>query len=476
MSEPAPPDAAPSAPPPPPIVSASREGPPTVFAGTIIAWTVIVLAVAALLVGRVVRETSRSDPDAKSQRDVAAELSMRIIGRYTVGAKLLMQSLPGGNQEQQVAQLAGQVEQLARESPVNRVRGAPVLAELVGPERAVKLLDEVDTDKPEFNEDVRDLGAIYEDGADALDEDAKQRLVERHDWFGKLAITWGKSDADPTRRAALSAARRTAVVALVAMLGGIGVGVLALGLFVTAIVLLALGRIRRGYDRPVAPSRAGVFVEAFALYLAWFIGVSLVAGALGAREGNLKWFWIAVAGSAPLACLWPLVRGVSFNELRRGLGWHRGRGWVVEIGAGVGGYVAGLPVVVAGIVITMFLSRALGAQPTHPIVEEITGRLPDVLKLLLLGSVYAPLAEETMFRGALYHGIRARVPFLVAGLIVAFVFAVIHPQGLTAVPALMGIALVLAWLREWRGSIVAPVVAHAINNGVILTLLMLAIG
>ena len=479
MSEPAPPDAPPSAPPPlptSPTVSTSREELPTVFAGTIIAWTVIALAVAALLVGRVVREKSRSDPDAKSQRDVAAELSMRIIGRYTVGAKLLMRSLPGGNQEQQVAQLAGQVEQLARESAVNRVRGAPVLAELVGPERAVKLLDEVDTEKPELNEDVRALAAIYEDGADALEEDAKQRLVERHEWFGKLAVSWGKSDADPTRRAALSAARRTAVVALVAMLGGIGVGVLALGLFVTAIVLLALGRIRRRYQRPAAPARAGVLVEAFALYLAWFIGVSLVAGAVGAREGNLKWFWIAGAGSAPLACLWPLVRGVSFAELRRGLGWHRGRGWIVEIGAGLGGYLAGLPVIVAGIVITAILSRFMGEQPTHPIVEEITGRLPDVLSLLLLASVYAPLAEETMFRGALYHGVRARLPFIVAALLVAFIFAVIHPQGLAAVPALMGIAIVLAALREWRGSIVAPVVAHAINNGLILILLVLAIG
>jgi membrane protease YdiL (CAAX protease family) len=81
-----------------------------------------------------------------------------------------------------------------------------------------------------------------------------------------------------------------------------------------------------------------------------------------------------------------------------------------------------------------------------------------------------------MFRGALYHGVRVRLPFIVASLIVAFIFAVIHPQGLAAVPALMGIAIVLAALREWRGSIVAPVVAHAINNGVILILLVLLIG
>jgi membrane protease YdiL (CAAX protease family) len=463
----------------PTVGSGSGAAPPDhqrSTAGTIIAWTVIVLAVAALLVGRVVREKSRDAAGTKPQRDAAAELSMRIIGRYAVGAKLIMGSLPGGNQEQQIGKLADEVEQVAVASPLTRVRAAPVVAELSGTDRAMKLLESIESDEAELEDDVRDLGTIYSDGSDALGEGGRQRLLERHDWFGKLAVTWGKPDDDPLRREALAAARRTAIVALVAMLGGIGVGVLALGLFVTAIVLLALGRFQRGYERPSAPSRAGVFLEAFALYLAWLIGGSLLAGALGAREGNLKWFWIVVIGSAPLACLWPLVRGVSFQELRRGLGWHPGRGWIAELGAGVGGYLAGIPVIVAGIAITVLLSRVMGAQPTHPIVEEISGRLPDVLKLLLLASVYAPLAEETMFRGALYHGVRVRLPFIVASLIVSFIFAVIHPQGLAAVPALMGIAIVLAALREWRGSIVAPVVAHAINNGVILILLVLLIG
>ena len=46
-------------------------------------------------------------------------------------------------------------------------------------------------------------------------------------------------------------------------------------------------------------------------------------------------------------------------------------------------------------------------------------------------------------------------------------FAFLHPQGLEAVPGLMGIAMGLAAIRERRDSLIAPVVAHAINNGLI---------
>jgi len=63
---------------------------------------------------------------------------------------------------------------------------------------------------------------------------------------------------------------------------------------------------------------------------------------------------------------------------------------------------------------------------------------------------------------------------ILAALVVAFVFAVIHPQGLLAVPALMSLAVVFALIREWRGSLIGSVVAHAINNGFVFTLLIFA--
>jgi membrane protease YdiL (CAAX protease family) len=46
----------------------------------------------------------------------------------------------------------------------------------------------------------------------------------------------------------------------------------------------------------------------------------------------------------------------------------------------------------------------------------------------------------------------------------------IHPQGVLFAPALGGLAVGFCLYREWRGSLIAPIVAHGINNAVTLTL------
>jgi membrane protease YdiL (CAAX protease family) len=59
---------------------------------------------------------------------------------------------------------------------------------------------------------------------------------------------------------------------------------------------------------------------------------------------------------------------------------------------------------------------------------------------------------------------------------VAFVFAALHPQGWTAIPVLMSIAVVLGILREWRGSSIASMTAHALNNAAVTLVFALVAG
>jgi len=61
-------------------------------------------------------------------------------------------------------------------------------------------------------------------------------------------------------------------------------------------------------------------------------------------------------------------------------------------------------------------------------------------------------------------------------LAMAFCFAAVHPQGLLAIPALMGLAIAFGSMREWRGSLVAGMVTHGLHNGVLLAFLAVAIG
>jgi membrane protease YdiL (CAAX protease family) len=102
---------------------------------------------------------------------------------------------------------------------------------------------------------------------------------------------------------------------------------------------------------------------------------------------------------------------------------------------------------------------------------------------LAVASLGAPIVEETMFRGVLYRHLReatkgwgTALSILLGVGINATIFAAVHPQGLLAVPALASIGAGLTLAREWRGSLVAPMVAHGFHNGLMLTVVILALG
>lgn len=85
-----------------------------------------------------------------------------------------------------------------------------------------------------------------------------------------------------------------------------------------------------------------------------------------------------------------------------------------------------------------------------------------------------------MFRGVLYRHLRAVSggwhpvwSVLFSAVVVSFLFAVIHPQGILAVPVLMALALAFTLMREWRGTLLPSMIAHSINNAVATLLLFL---
>ena len=70
----------------------------------------------------------------------------------------------------------------------------------------------------------------------------------------------------------------------------------------------------------------------------------------------------------------------------------------------------------------------------------------------------------------------AVVSVLVSGFVVSLIFAVIHPQALVAVPALMALAFGFTLAREWRGSVVPGMVAHGLSNGAVMMFMIYALG
>ena len=85
--------------------------------------------------------------------------------------------------------------------------------------------------------------------------------------------------------------------------------------------------------------------------------------------------------------------------------------------------------------------------------------------LVFLAIVLAPFAEEIMFRGILYAVIRKSGFPRLALWISAFCFAVIHGNAPIFLPLLV-LGLVLAWLYERTGNLLASITAHSVFNAI----------
>lgn len=397
----------------------------------------------------------------------ASEVGFRIASRYAVGVHHVFSALRPSGGDSQATELLPQVDDAAN-SRDDKIKAAIVAGEVGGAPAALQRLDRFPTEHSPDSADLDALRAVYTTGnADTLSAAQREQLVARHGWYGRLALTHGRPGDDPERRAALRPAVRTALVMLTATFAVLAALLTGLVLLVIALVRWFDGKLVGAYRPAHAPT--GPFLEAFAAYIAGMVGLAVLLRWLLGERLVSTWFIVVVL---PLVFLWPLLRGVARTELRKGLGWHTGRGFWREVGAGVVGYVAGLPILAAGAVVSLVLQRYSGSDTSHPIVEELGGGPLQTLQLFVLAAVWAPLVEETMFRGALYHHLRAHFAWPVAAALVAVLFAAVHPQGWAAIPVLGGIAFSFAAIREWRGSIIAPVVAHAINNGAVTLLLV----
>jgi membrane protease YdiL (CAAX protease family) len=327
----------------------------------------------------------------------------------------------------------------------------PVIAEALGAERARAELEKL-ARTLSADPDFGTLWRIYgEDAPPAPDEG----FVRRNGWFARLALSKGLPDDHPLRRDLLVGARRTFLGSSLAVLGALAALVAGMVLLPLGISRLARGALRFAYEPPPRAPVDVVWLQTTALLLAGVIVTAFVGA----------WFMWALV----LVPLWPLARGVGPAEWRAGLGLVRGRGIAREAAAGLVGYLAGTPVYAAGYLATFLLARSFGEAVHHPAVDEASDASAH-LHLFLATCAWAPLVEEAVFRGAFQRYLRPRMSRVVTAALVGLVFAFVHPQGWAAIPALMAIGGWFALLREWRGTLIPSVVAHAMHNAALVSL------
>lgn len=480
------PDLSPASSPPPLPGAHPSPPPPEQEQGrlpTLIAWLITIASTVFMALSANYPTLLLGSP----QKDEAALVESSSANAANELALLKIQSrvFIGFSEYPGVAEATGQLEDIAT-TPRAKIAIATVQAFIEpnedGLEKANKLLDKIDDE-----ENAELVAQVREALQNGIEENSRAPLEKQLGWFASLIRS---KDADDTFGDEIRAtSKRTAFSMMGA--GAVGLTAFLLGIvfFVIFLILLSQNRFQFNYSKSELPSptRKHLFLEAFAIYMLFM--------ALGHVFAVIFHPYFAIAGYAVsflLALFWPKIRGISWKETRAMIGWKRGNGFFKEVGSGIVGYLCMLVFLFVGVVIMLIcavIAAALqgdpsmaqpgsGTQGSHPIVGMLdqADSFVGKLKLFLLAAVMAPLLEETMFRGALHRFMRHRWGFFLSALVGGIIFAVVHPQGWIAVPALTAMGMGFSLLREWRNSLIASMTAHAIHNGAIVCMILLLIG
>ncbi len=401
--------------------------------------------------------------------------------------------------------ILGQSESLANEGRLGAAAQVVLAAELNGLDEARKQLadaradnaNESDAKTREVATNIFDvLARLYSVDPNAnagqtqpaaLSEDDRAMLTDHLGWVGRLApLVQPLGDGSAERDALLAPLQKMPLVMMVFMgwMGLCGLGGLAA--LITLLVLLLRERLRHGFR--ASCGSGPVYAEVFAVWTAIFVGGKIVVT-------HFEWegLWISLVltiGALVLALGWAIMRGIAWRDVRQDLGLHAGRGVVVEVLAGVTTYCMALPMLLVGLLLTLVLIAIQkvvtpnAAPPGHPIQEIVMGADWKVLvEAMVMAAIIAPFVEETVFRGALFRHLRdatwrlgTLLSFAVSAGLSSLLFAAIHPQGWPFIPVLASLAMAFCIAREWRGSLLPGMVAHGLNNFVILTLNILLLG
>ncbi len=474
---------------PPPTAPPRKKGKP------LVAWGVILVVIGLVLL-RNAREHLQEAASSGAADEPRNQVLLEMTGRYDVAAGNIFPAIKG--------ELYRQLETF-NTGPLNdRLRFVVLTGELRGPDEALQQLDalrqqdtagEVHGSPEDFAllDVLRRLYGDYEKkhpAAPSVTAAERAALRARLGWFGELALA-PPDDPDSAERAAvLAPARRTMSIMLTTGLTMLILGMIGFVGVALFLILLLSGQLKSGLSP--AEGYGGVYAETFAVWLVLFFALQVGASLLPWGGPRLLLGGAAFFLSL-LALAWPVLRGVPWRQVRRDIGWTAGRAPALEPALGLATWVMAIPLLFVGALLTFGLihvqkylhgggiSERLSPtdMPTHPITQVVgTANGWVLLEILFLASVAAPVIEETMFRGVFYRYLReatgraGRVASILgSGALVSFVFAVVHPQGWVAIPALMALAFAFCLMREWRGTLIPCMVAHGVHNGLLLLLL-----
>lgn len=229
-----------------------------------------------------------------------------------------------------------------------------------------------------------------------------------------------------------------------------------------AAVLLGWGDGTRRAPLPIGSHRSILATTALAIIAALTLSVACIAffPAVAPESTGLFLFIAGVMDASLLAMLYlqgvrrGLVTlsslGLSADKLQRGFSW------------GLGGAATLLLLSVAA-------SALLGVLGIRQPQTEWLHWLrdlprPQLALVLLAGVAAAPAAEELFFRGYVFNAYLAEKGAITAYVASSLIFGLVHGH-VALLVAIFPMGLVLAHLYRRSGTILAPIIAHTVNNG-----------
>jgi len=447
-----------------------------------LAWTVIILLVS----GIAYLQTLSTQEESQSTDDAAEMVIVRIQAEYLLGVGALV-----GNTEE-IALSAGILD---AGSVGQRQRYMAFMIALGNQKGAVEADLHLHADLLETGQELTAQQSMIQEALNILATGSELPIdkidaISQLGWFGTLLT------ADETSRAVITASSEEKIM----IVGSAFVFICALCIIgFGGLIVCFISALTGNIGSSMLPSSKshGIYAEVFAIWLLAFLLLSAGAGALAhvLAKDNMLVGMLCTLGAffaSLLVLTWARIRGISWEQLRNDIGWTSGTGLNKEFLTGLFGYAMTLPILGAGILITMVLmlvqQEVVGSNDpfsgdgggAHPIIVEIAnGGWGVRILLVILAAVAAPIVEETMFRGVLYRQLRTSshriglvLSITISVLLTSFLFAAIHPQGWVAIPALMGIAIGMNLLREWRGSLIPSMMVHGISNGIVVSMML----
>lgn len=237
-------------------------------------------------------------------------------------------------------------------------------------------------------------------------------------------------------------------------------------------------RVGRLVARPWTWREAGILLASF---LAFYLALQLLAGflpvffVLDASDANMAGILTGIA-------LYAIGLGlVVWSLFRRKITFSQAFGMCPAsapggIKRGAVLYLAVLPyVVTASAIFQLFLfltGRDTGIQDVVRMFFSAESPVESLL-FIALAVIGAPLLEEIVFRGITLPLLAKRIGFGAAVVVSSALFAVVHFH-FASFAALFVLAIGLSMAYAFSGSLLTPVVMHALFNGVNLGLMFLA--